>query len=79
MEVKITIDGESHVNVKEANKRVDICQICSLAQNCLTGQSLLCEVFDLEENEYFKKEKTDNQKRLDAYTEDEYHNLEPEE
>lgn len=76
--VKITIDGESHVNVKD-EKRIYNCHRCSLAVECRRNPGLVCRTLGLEENEYFEKEKTDNQKRLDAYTADEYHNLEPEE
>lgn len=74
--IKITIDGESHVNFKEKDKRVNFCDKCSLAAECMyvSAGGLLCEALGLEEDEYFKKEKTENQKRIDAYTEDEYHN-----
>lgn len=77
--VKITIDGESHVNVKETDKRVHICSKCSLAAECLdvsTG-GFLCDSLGLEGDEYFEKEKT--KQRLDELLLDEYAYSEPEE
>lgn len=76
--IKITIDGESHVSIKD-EKIINNCYRCSLVAECRRNPGLICRTLGLEVNEYFEKEKTESQKRIDAYTEDEYHNLEPEE